>query len=164
MVQIKPSRYAENRESHKDHTVFDPARNRTVNACRECGLPQRGRFHFYCSKEHKEKWEKENIPGGWGEMRRRILKRDNHKCVLCGIDEEHLTWQLEADLAEYRSKLQYLFQLEVDHIEPVKTHPELEYDPANLRTLCHACHRQHGVRPTQTPGPPSIRPLEGYTD
>ena len=35
---------------------------------------------------------------------------------------------------------------EVDHIKPRSTHPELKYDPANGRIVCHACNmylKQH---------------------
>ena len=28
----------------------------------------------------------------------------------------------------------------VDHIKPIRTHPELAFDPANLQTLCKRCH------------------------
>jgi len=31
-------------------------------------------------------------------------------------------------------------QLEVDHIKPVRTHPHLAFDPANLQALAPACH------------------------
>ena len=147
IVTVKYSRYPENRQHHKDQEVFDPARNKYVNACRECGIPSQGRFHYYCSKEHKEKWERENVPNGWGQMRELILKRDGHKCVECGKTDADLKGDLQADLVDYMWKLQYLYCLEVDHIQPVKTHPELEYEPSNLRTLCHACHRMHGARP-----------------
>lgn len=29
---------------------------------------------------------------------------------------------------------------QVDHIKPVVTHPELELDPNNLRSVCDPCH------------------------
>jgi 5-methylcytosine-specific restriction endonuclease McrA len=33
----------------------------------------------------------------------------------------------------------------VDHIRPLRTHPALALEPANLRVLCPACHnRRHG--------------------
>lgn len=31
-------------------------------------------------------------------------------------------------------------RLEVHHIKPVRCHPELMLEPANLMVLCHACH------------------------
>ncbi len=29
---------------------------------------------------------------------------------------------------------------EVDHIQPVRSHPELRLEPSNLRSLCLPCH------------------------
>ncbi|WP_421906760.1 HNH endonuclease [Mameliella sp.] len=46
------------------------------------------------------------------------LDRDDWQCVQCG---------------ERR-------RLEIDHIQPVRTHPELSYSLANLQTLCGRCH------------------------
>ncbi|WP_232295640.1 HNH endonuclease signature motif containing protein [Pseudorhodobacter aquimaris] len=31
-------------------------------------------------------------------------------------------------------------QAEIDHIKPVRTHPELSFDPRNLQPLCGPCH------------------------
>jgi len=28
----------------------------------------------------------------------------------------------------------------VDHVQPVRTHPDLAFEPGNLQTLCPACH------------------------
>lgn len=53
----------------------------------------------------------------WSVCRKRILKRDDHKCVQC----KAMAW-------------------EVDHILPLIEGGKL-CDPANLRTLCSACHK-----------------------
>ena len=29
---------------------------------------------------------------------------------------------------------------DVDHIKPLRDHPELKYDESNLQALCHSCH------------------------
>jgi len=55
----------------------------------------------------------------WRVLRMEILERDGFQCRSCG---------------EARCRL------EVDHIKPVRTHPELSYDPGNLQALCPACH------------------------
>ncbi|MGC9370306.1 MAG: HNH endonuclease [Paracoccaceae bacterium] len=47
-----------------------------------------------------------------------ILERDGFRCRSCGCGG----------------------RLEVDHIKPVRTHPELSYDPGNLQALCPSCH------------------------
>lgn len=54
----------------------------------------------------------------WQVLRQQILERDGWKCCTCG---------------ERR-------RLEVDHIKPVRTHPELSFEPRNLQVLCGACH------------------------
>ncbi len=54
----------------------------------------------------------------WRALRHIVLERDGWACVQCG---------------EQR-------RLEVDHVLPVKTHPELSFSPGNLQTLCGRCH------------------------
>ncbi|MBV1864656.1 MAG: HNH endonuclease [Rhodobacteraceae bacterium] len=54
----------------------------------------------------------------WKALRIQALDRDGWQCVKC---------------PERR-------RLEVDHIRPVKTHPELSYTLANLQCLCGSCH------------------------
>src|SRR3990167_2804080 len=93
MVTIRYSRYAENRVTFKDKYGPDlrPGREgRQITLCRECGQPRQGRFRVYCSAEHKEKWERANVPNGWGQMRSRIIKRDGNRCINCGITEPEL--------------------------------------------------------------------------
>jgi hypothetical protein len=50
------------------------------------------------------------------------LIRDDYTCQMCGIRKEKF--------------------MEVDHIKPFSTHPELRAAIDNLRTLCHECHKQ----------------------
>lgn len=54
----------------------------------------------------------------WKALRVIAKRRDGWKCVQCGAAGD----------------------LEVDHIRPVRTHPDLAYDLGNLQTLCVACH------------------------
>ena len=54
----------------------------------------------------------------WKALRMQALDRDGWQCVECG---------------ERR-------RLEIDHIEPVRTRPDLAYSLANLQTLCGRCH------------------------
>ena len=54
----------------------------------------------------------------WKRLRVEILRRDDWQCVQCGARG----------------------RLEVDHVHPVRTHPELAFEPGNLQTLCPACH------------------------
>lgn len=54
----------------------------------------------------------------WRVLRMAILERDGFRCRACGCGG----------------------RLEVDHIKPVRTHPDLSYSPGNLQALCPGCH------------------------
>jgi len=54
----------------------------------------------------------------WKALRMQALERDGWQCVLC---------------RERRG-------LEVDHVLPVRTHPELSFVLGNLQCLCGRCH------------------------
>jgi 5-methylcytosine-specific restriction enzyme A len=56
----------------------------------------------------------------WQVLRHQILERDGWACT-CGCGQTR-------------------GRLEIDHIKPVRTHPELAFDPANLQTLAASCH------------------------
>ncbi len=54
----------------------------------------------------------------WKALRMQALERDGWQCVQCGTRKG----------------------LECDHIQPVRTHPELSYVLSNLQMLCGRCH------------------------
>ncbi|MEE9592783.1 MAG: HNH endonuclease [Thermoplasmata archaeon] len=162
MVKISYGRYDTpfSGEYQDTYPVWDPDRGRNVYGCRQCGEHANHPFLYYCSRPHKEQWEKENSPPVWGFVRREILKRDAHTCQICGVTKKQLSAShLEAVRRRIREgkrnpdRRWVDYQLEVDHIKPVKTHPDLEFDRANLRVLCHPCHVAHGARPQSSGGP-----------
>lgn len=69
-------------------------------------------------KDHKRHSAKVTRGPRWKALRMQALERDGWQCVQCG---------------ERR-------RLEVDHVLPVRTHPELSYSLANLQCLCGRCH------------------------
>ncbi|PRY86774.1 HNH endonuclease [Donghicola tyrosinivorans] len=69
-------------------------------------------------KEYKRHSARVTRSARWKSLRLQALERDDWKCVQCG---------------ERR-------RLEVDHIKPVRTHPELSFSLANLQCLCGPCH------------------------
>lgn len=69
-------------------------------------------------KDHFRHSKKVTSTRRWQSVRHAVLERDGWKCIECGSRR----------------------RLEVDHRKPVRTHPELAYDPANLATLCAHCH------------------------
>ncbi len=54
----------------------------------------------------------------WRALRMQALERDGWQCVQCGTRH----------------------RLEVDHVQPVRTHPELAHALSNLQCLCGRCH------------------------
>ncbi len=54
----------------------------------------------------------------WKGLRMQALRRDGFACVQCGARND----------------------LEVDHVQPVRSAPERAFDLTNLQCLCPACH------------------------
>lgn len=54
----------------------------------------------------------------WQVLRAAVLERDGWKCRACGKRG----------------------RLEIDHIQPVRTHPSLAFEPLNCQALCPSCH------------------------
>lgn len=54
----------------------------------------------------------------WKSLRSLAKRRDGFKCVCCGAAG----------------------RLEIDHIKPIRSHPELAFVLANLQSLCPSCH------------------------
>jgi 5-methylcytosine-specific restriction endonuclease McrA len=66
----------------------------------------------------------------WREAREAALRRDHYCCTICGCD------------------ISGRGQARVDHVKPLKTHPELGLSLDNLRSLCtthdNQAHREKG--------------------
>ncbi len=69
-------------------------------------------------KQHHRHSQKVTRTARWKVLRMAILERDGFRCKGCGCGG----------------------RLEVDHIKPVRTHPDLSYTPGNLQALCPSCH------------------------
>ena len=67
---------------------------------------------------HKRHSQKVTRTKRWKVLRMAVLERDGFACKACGARG----------------------RLEVDHIKPVRTHPELSFEPGNLQPLCATCH------------------------
>ncbi|WP_197714428.1 HNH endonuclease [Altererythrobacter sp. B11] len=61
----------------------------------------------------------------WKTLRALAKRRDGWACVQCGARGA---------------------RLDADHIKPIRTHPHLAFDLANLQTLCIGCHSQKTSR------------------
>ena len=99
------SRSDEMREAAKVYRISHPEEVRVAMKAWRESHPERLKIRdicFYCSTVVKPL----------------ILKRDSHKCQLCGSG----------------------VHLEIHHISPIKIDPDLILNPTNLITLCHECH------------------------
>ncbi len=59
-------------------------------------------------------------------IRHEVLRLNGGRCVLCGLAARQLGLGV---------------RLEVDHIKPRSTHPELSLDINNLQVLCSVCNK-----------------------
>lgn len=82
-------------------------------------VPRGKNHHWWKGGKYRGKARRNNAPQR--KFRRDVLARDGNQCVHCGVSN---------------------VPLQVDHILPVLTHPELELDLDNGRTLCIPCHRK----------------------
>lgn len=80
-------------------------------------------------KEKLERWRPSVDPTAYARWRRAVLRANPHICALCG-----------QPLPTRR--------IQVDHIQPYETHPELVFVVSNGRILCRICHAAHHDRPT----------------
>ena len=67
----------------------------------------------------------------WPAIRLAAKRRDGWKCVRCGA----------------------VGRLEVDHVKPVRTHPELSFELSNTQTLCPSCHTKKTRQEINLPEP-----------
>jgi len=81
-------------------------------------MPRGGsRRHTEMRAEEKTRWRAVNAP-----------------CSLCG--QATIDWDAPANTPD---------ALEVDHTQPVKTHPHLEFESSNRKPSHHRCNRAKGA-------------------
>ena len=98
--------------------------------CALCGKPVVHPHRVYCSYSCSYDFSVKYYGNDWDVTRRKIIKRDNHTCQICGNRCSG------ADDNRYVSNC----SCEVDHIHEVVDGGTDE--ESNLRVLCHTCHRK----------------------
>ncbi|KKN78117.1 hypothetical protein LCGC14_0353440 [marine sediment metagenome] len=89
-------------------------------SCRWCGGPLTGRKTRFCKPEcNREFWVRRN----WTMLKRYVHERDDWTCQLCGT-------------RRYGNR-----HNDADHIIPISDGGD-EFEPDNVRTLCHRCHKK----------------------
>jgi 5-methylcytosine-specific restriction protein A len=97
-------------------------------ACASPALPGQSRCAEHFRKRERERHQ--GVRGGkWRNTRRRILRRDGYRCVMCGSPDN----------------------LSVDHIIPRVV--RVDNRDHNLRTLCQSCHDKVTVHGRRVPAP-----------
>ena len=71
------------------------------------------------TRDHHRHSKRVTATKRWQVLRHAILERDGYKCRACGTRRA---------------------RLEIDHIKPVRSHPQGAFDPENLQALCPSCH------------------------
>jgi 5-methylcytosine-specific restriction endonuclease McrA len=87
-------------------------RTRASSICAEPGCPNISPCATHTPAPWTGSTRKARLPQGWEKLRQRILRRDGHRCEICGGPAT-----------------------EVDHILRGDDH-----SPSNLQALCHTCH------------------------
>lgn len=130
----------------------EPRKRRVTVVCKGCGEEyERWESHDteYCSMScwgedvrTTDDW-RQWYTGIWYRQRRRALRRDDHRCVVCGIsDEEH--------------SRRFGKGLDVHHFVPVRRFIECDCDPEEahaLRNLVSVCRTHHPDAGGQTVEP-----------
>lgn len=94
-------------------------------------------------KQHHRHSAKVTRTARWKVLRMAILERDGFRCKSCGCGG----------------------RLEVDHVKPVRTHPDLSYEPGNLQALCPACHtKKTRIECGHAPLPEDRQQWRGFVD
>jgi 5-methylcytosine-specific restriction endonuclease McrA len=75
----------------------------------------------------------------WINLRARLIRTRPHICYWCGAT------------LDPRAKPHTSRAIEPDHIVPVRTRPDLEYEPTNIVLACHPCNRKKGDREAPRP-------------
>lgn len=68
----------------------------------------------------------------WRELRERLYRRDRAANVPCWICGQPIDYRAEAGTPD---------AWEPDHVQPVADHPELAFDPGNIRPAHCSCNR-----------------------
>ncbi|MDP2750894.1 MAG: HNH endonuclease signature motif containing protein [Nanoarchaeota archaeon] len=108
-------------------TVVDPTALERIknNQCPSCGKPKtdwnRRTDWRCCSSDCTDRYVNELLEQtDWRDVRRRVFRRDNYSCVMCG---------------KSRKK-----KLIADHIAPISLGGDA-WDMKNLQTLCTRCNK-----------------------
>lgn len=117
-----PDRYC------KAHTWTDEQR-RQYNRARN-----RDRHREYDRTKRDREAKRFYDSTAWKRLRIIVLQRDNYLCQQCLLNRKITP-------AEH-----------VDHIKPMREHPELRLDPENLRSLCQPCHSKRHATERMTGG------------
>jgi 5-methylcytosine-specific restriction endonuclease McrA len=126
-----------------------------TNCCGGCGKPRsewiKPRHAKCCSVECTTKMQSNYIYFGWPQLREKVLKRDNYRCVKCDSQPSikiynHTSWNddiIEKLPDEHGVECWLIIdksKLIADHIIPIAV-GGAEWDINNIQTLCSTCNK-----------------------
>lgn len=112
-------KYDAERHKNKKKTYFEVTKTSTVTTVTKSVLKPKKTGIDPCSDKFLESYE-------WRVVRMKALKLHGARCQCCGQSPKDG------------------IVLNVDHIKPRKTHPELALSVENLQVLCHECNHGKG--------------------
>lgn len=125
-------------KQEKPYTDYYKAQTGLFPECKKCSIARTRKWQsknpewtrkldsqrYYRNKQKRhEVSEKARDKREYGGLRKIVLLRDKHCCIICGIDQK-------------THKQKYKHDLNVDHIDGNKTNNNLD----NFQTLCVSCH------------------------
>jgi len=120
---------------HEEYHDADPLKG-TVELCESCHV-KRGHelgqlYEGFPKGDSNPRWTggKPRIKrwnGVYKAFRKKMLEQAGFRCTNCARTDREAT-------------------LEIHHIKPYHTFPQLRYEPSNIEVLCEACHKQEDRR------------------
>lgn len=142
------------RENYK-FIILEPALTwMNESKCMGCGKPKdqwtRTTKHKCCSVACTTHMHSNYQYFGWPDLRKKVLKRDNYKCVLCNHTPTHEVYNSkdwnDIVLDEYKREGIQIYlcidtaKLTADHIHAIALGGD-EWDINNIQTLCSKCNK-----------------------
>jgi len=101
------------------------------------------KYEKYVSKEEKKKIRQKEktkkVNDEWDDLKQQVLDRDGPECQFLSMVKRELGLQTYGKIVQ-RAGVKMINQIDLAHIFPRSTHPELKYDSDNVIFVNRYCH------------------------